>query len=240
MSEPGPLSVDGQFNTRRSDPAGDPPWNHPYRHISRLLSRTVSAFIATAAPPAGARVLDFGCGYSPYRALLPPAVEYVGADLPGNPRAHVRIQPDGRLPVGDASCDLVLSTQALEHVADPALYLREAWRVLRPGGRLLLTTHGIMVWHRDPVDYWRWTCEGVQRIVGEAGFQIERFEGLMGLAATGVQLFQDATARQVPQPVRGLYVAVLQSLIAGLDRLTSDRSRAANALVFALLCRRPD
>ncbi len=59
----------------------------------------------------------------------------------------------------------MLSTQVLEHVTDPRLYLAECHRVLRPGGPLLLSTHGIMVYHPDPVDYWRWTGAGLQRAV---------------------------------------------------------------------------
>ena len=55
------------------------------------------------------------------------------------------------------SFDAVLSTQVLEHVADPGALPAERFRVLRPGGRLLLSTHGIFVYHPDPDDYWRWT-----------------------------------------------------------------------------------
>jgi SAM-dependent methyltransferase len=43
-----------------------------------------------------------------------------------------------RLPIGDASVDLVLLSQALHHAEDPATAIAETWRVLRPGGRLLL------------------------------------------------------------------------------------------------------
>jgi SAM-dependent methyltransferase len=50
-----------------------------------------------------------------------------------------------RLPLPDASVDVTLLSQALHHAADPAAALREAFRVLRPSGRLLmldLKTHG--------------------------------------------------------------------------------------------------
>jgi SAM-dependent methyltransferase len=44
------------------------------------------------------------------------------------------------LPLPDASFDLVLCTQVIEHLLDPALGLRELARVLAPGGRLVITT----------------------------------------------------------------------------------------------------
>ena len=72
---------------------------------------------------------------------------------------------DGRLPAEAADYDCILSTQVLEHVEDPAAYLQECYRVLSPGGHLLLTTHGIFEDHAVPRDYWRWTAVGLQRMI---------------------------------------------------------------------------
>ena len=212
------------------------PW-HPLSYIVRRLHARVDALSAELDLPAGARILDYGCADAPYRHLFAHA-DYQGADLPGNPNATLEIRPDGTLPVPDASFDAILSTQVLEHVNDPGLYLSECYRVLRPGGRLLLTTHGIMVYHPDPVDYWRWTCAGLRRAVAEAGFEIERFEGIMGLAATGLQLVQDATYYYLPRPLRPVYALFLQSLIALVDRVQSWGGRDLNALVFAVIARK--
>jgi SAM-dependent methyltransferase len=216
----------------------NPSWGHPLTHIIHELRAAVADLVADLDLACGATVVDYGCADLQYRDLFSDDVTYVSADLPGNPAAGIEIRPDGTLPLPDASADAVFSSQVLEHVADPALYLSECLRVLRPGGKLLLSTHGIMVYHRDPVDYWRWTAEGLQRIVTQAGFRITRFEGVMGLASTGLQLFQDATGHHVPRPLRRVYLTIMQSLVALFDR-QSSASRANNALVFALIGEKP-
>ena len=58
----------------------------------------------------------------------------------------------------------MLCTQVLEHVDDPAQAVRELARVTAPGGRVLASTHGVQVYHPSPVDYWRWTHAGLERL----------------------------------------------------------------------------
>jgi SAM-dependent methyltransferase len=225
----------GRFHeTRRAEIRNVPRW-HRLAYIVRALPAELEMLTADVQPPASGRVLDFGCADMPYRRFFQSEVDYVGADLPGNPDAAVEILPDGRLPVADGSFDTVLSTQVLEHVTDPALYLRECARALHSEGRMLLSTHGLMIYHPDPVDYWRWTCAGLRKQVEDAGFTIDRFEGIMGLAATGLQMTQDAALPRVPRALRQLFTLCMQSTIALADRFQSAESRRLNSMVFALV-----
>jgi len=147
--------------------------------------------------------------------------------------------PDGTVPLPDGSADVVLSTQVLEHVVDPHAYLVECARLLRPGGSLVLTTHGIMYHHPDPEDYWRWTADGLTRIVTGAGLDVVEFHGALGLVAAALQLIQDGTRGHLPSFLQKPYVLVCQALIALADRADSEDNKRRNALVYGVRAVRP-
>ncbi len=234
MSDPDPPRATRYQGPRPPQLRSAPPW-HRLAYIIRTLPRALEAMAADLAVAPRASILDYGCADLPYRHFFPAGVRYVGADLPGNPHAAVEIAPDGTVPVADGAFDAVISTQVLEHVTDPSRYLSECHRALRPEGRLLLSTHGMMLYHPDPVDYWRWTSAGLRRIVEGAGFRILRFEGIMGTTATGLQFTQDGLLGRLPRPARPALCLLMQALVALADRLESEESRSLNALVFALV-----
>ncbi len=110
------------------------------------------------------RVLDVGCGRKPYEPLFAPyAATYVGVDPAENPQAELRGSVEA-LPVEDASFEVILCNQVLEHCDDPALAVRELRRVTVPGGRVLASTHGVMPYHPSPTDFWRWTHAGLEKL----------------------------------------------------------------------------
>jgi SAM-dependent methyltransferase len=212
---------------------------HRYREHIRRLRPFLERLSRDLGVTGDSRVLDYGAAESPYRDFFPAGADFVAADLPGNPGAAVALNADGTVPEPNGSFDAVLSTQVLEHVADPALYLSEAYRLLRPGGRLLLSTHGTFVYHPDPEDYWRWTGAGLRKAVGDAGFRVVRLEGMIGLLPMGIQLVQDAIYWHLPRLARPAFAWVMQGLMALGDRLHSDESRAYNAQVFGLVAEKP-
>jgi SAM-dependent methyltransferase len=109
------------------------------------------AFLADVEVPAGARVLEVGCGTGVLtRALarLPDVAEVVGVDVAPSLLARARElatdlpnisfeEADGRsLPFEDEGFDVVVFDSTLSHVPSPDVALAEAFRALRPSGRL--------------------------------------------------------------------------------------------------------
>jgi SAM-dependent methyltransferase len=187
----------------------------------------------------GQVVVDYGCGTSPYRPLFEKYVSsYIGVDLPGQKAANAFVGTSGKTNLADSSADIVLSTQVLEHVDRPSTYLQECHRILKRNGLLVLSTHGYWMYHPDPCDFWRWTSSGLQRAIREFDFEIIEFLGLMGLAPTSVQLFQDACLPKVPAGLRSMFSWFMQTAVILLDKLHSPSARAREACVFVAVARK--
>lgn len=204
------------------------------RELKKTIEFAINTFIQPGSP---STLVDYGCGSQPYKPLILPFVkEYIGADLPINPKIDAVINEEGRLELPDNSVDFVLSTQVLEHVADPDLYLSEAIRVLKKDGTLILTTHGIWMYHPDPTDYWRWTSAGLTKVVEKAGFETIHFSGILGRSAIGLQLFQDGFIFKIPKFILPIFCLIMQQLISLADKTTRQSTKnydAANFLIVA-------
>lgn len=147
---------------RRNPPLGSPTWA-----VRAPLADWLRAEAAQLAADRSYRILDVGCGPKPYYPFFAErASEYVGVDIVPHPAADLvgRVE---ELPVEDASFDVVLCTQVLEHCDDPARAVAELRRVTAPGGRVLASTHGVQVYHPSPHDFWRWTHSGLGRLFEE-------------------------------------------------------------------------
>jgi len=129
-------------------------------------------------------VIDVGCGQAPYRPMLSSGVRrYVGVDRSGVPVEGIElIDGDAHaLPVPDKSFDAAVSFQALEHMERPGACLREMARVLRPGGRVVVTVPGVWTLHEAPRDFWRFTRYGLLELAREAGLVEVKLTALGGL-----------------------------------------------------------
>jgi SAM-dependent methyltransferase len=153
------------------------------RHALAQWLRAQAAELERVGTPL--RILDVGCGVKPYYPFFARvASSYIGVDVVENPAAELRGQVED-LPVEDGSFDVVLCTQVLEHADDPPQAVRELRRVTAAGGLVLASTHGVQVYHPSPVDYWRWTHEGLRRLFdGNAQWSSLSVEPAAGTAST--------------------------------------------------------
>lgn len=214
------------------------PSNHAYALLTQLRAK-LEEVMQSERRLEGGRVLDLGCGTRPYECLLRKRFgEYVGADLLGNTHADVVIGP-GPLPFRSASFDCVFSTQVLEHVRDPHFYLQEANRVLKVGGTLLLSTHGIWWYHPHPGDYWRWTADGLTLELAKAGLTVAQCSGVLCGPAAAIQLWQDTTSGALPGPFKHVYHWLLQRCIGLVGRLYGGRP-IRDAAVWVVVAHKED
>jgi len=203
-------------------------------HEYIILSFLFEWIRLVAAPAASGKLLDYGCGGQPYRALFSRYVtQYLGADIASadGVKLDVVVRPGEALDLPDHTIDTILSTQVLEHVADPRFYLKECLRLLRSGGRLLITVP--MQWrhHEAPRDYLRFTRFGISLLLGELGFVIEDLRPCGGaLALIGQVLINFLANRGVR---RKWVFRCLNKFFLGLDRRFPDYEDTLNWMCIA-------
>lgn len=217
-------------------PHRHPPRSEPGWSIRRPLADWLRSEGSRAA---GARVLDVGCGVKPYYPFFADAASYVGVDVKENVDADLVGSVDA-LPVEDGTFDIVLCTQVLEHVDDPAGAVRELHRATAPGGRVLLSTHGVMLYHPNPQDYWRWTHTGLAFLFErEAAWESVEVRAGAGSAACLGLLFSHYLhllgKRAHAARLMGPAISAVNAVAAALDRRVPMLREAIPGALFANL-----
>jgi SAM-dependent methyltransferase len=204
------VAGDYQYRALHSGPPMQRFWHHgKLSMINRLIRPHMKA---------GSRVLEIGCGagnllleatvgasYPVALDLARPSLAFVRSRLqkasaePEGPRGFACIQAIGeRLPLADECFDCVLLSEVIEHLESPEIAVGEAARVLRPGGRLLVTTPNyrsfwpVMEWTIDRLNMapkmggeqhiTRFHPASLRQLLLDAGLGIEYFGSIYGLS----------------------------------------------------------
>lgn len=150
----------------------NPIWLSAYRLRSQI-ELAIKQIVFSASD----KWLDVGCGLRPYEIYFPNNT-YYGVDIMVSGRARSLKAPDyyydgKKLPFKNNSFEGVISTQVLEHTSDPRHFILEIHRILKPGGRLIISLPFVWQEHEEPYDFYRFTSFGINELLKNNGFKTE-------------------------------------------------------------------
>ncbi|MBD2187105.1 class I SAM-dependent methyltransferase [Pseudanabaena mucicola] len=157
-----------------------------------LARNGLSCAIKNFSSELSGKILDVGCGTMPYRSLFNSVDNYVGLEIS---RDGFLGEKDGKyyydgkqFPFDDNVFDGILCNQVLEHVFNPDEFLQEMKRVIKPGGRILLTIPFVWDEHEHPYDYARYSTFGLKALLEKQGLMWVRHQKIRPDISTVFQL----------------------------------------------------
>jgi SAM-dependent methyltransferase len=186
-------------------------------------------------------VIDLGCGPSPYKQdILKVADQYIGVDwqLSQHDQNNVDIFADltKELPFSDNYADTIVSFQVMEHLPEPMIFLTECLRILKPGGRIIITVPFMWHVHEEPHDYFRYTRYGLEYMLGKGGFTDILVEENTGFWQMWILKFNYHSARYARGIFKYLWIPVWwlgQVISPILDSIDSHGEETASYTVIA-------
>ncbi len=203
---------------------------------SYLIRRVLGQVIKKHCGEMRGTMLDFGCGTAPYRHLFQ-IDRYLGLEIDalGHTLKHTHstlLYSGGDIPLENESVDSILMTEVLEHVFNPTQVLAEFYRILRPGGRVIITCPFSWPLHEEPYDYARYTPFALQHLVQSSGLEVKYLEKTGNWILVLIQLVLAYSVQNLlPQTDRLnrvgkiIYCTALNPLAMGLNFLMPKDDR---------------
>lgn len=195
-----------------------------------IMSPNIKEYIRREAGAIDGPLLDIGCGNLPYRDLFPHVKSYVATDI-HDERYKMSayknvdfIRADAvNFPFEDNSFNGILAAQLLEHLADPEVFLKEVFRVLKVQGKALITLPLVAPLHEEPHDYWRFTEYGVKHLCNKADLHICKIIPMGGAWLTVGFILNHILSKRVEErkspAVKYLYSCLNGFIFSRLTRL---------------------
>lgn len=115
--------------------------------------------------PAGSKVLCIGAGGALDQMIKDhPNADAISIDIDAD-RKPDTVMDATDMNFGDRSFDAVYMMEVLEHVKEPKAALAEIERVLKDGGRFVMSTPFVFGIHEEPWDFWRFTRHGLEHLL---------------------------------------------------------------------------
>lgn len=180
---------------------------HPqYTIIKFQREAIVEAKKYAKALPAGrqGKLVDIGCGRMPYRKELEPLVDsYIGVDHPEVSKLYKSdVKPEvlvdaKKLPFQNNFFDIALLIQVLEHVDEPDKVIKEAARVLKQGGILIISVPFFYPLHDIPYDFGRYTATALKSFINETSLRIVKIKAQGSFFEFWLQMLNTFLAKRI-------------------------------------------
>lgn len=216
--------------------SGKPPEfirNPPISSFMYLQLSEISEAIKRNAHFAYGHLIDVGSGNCPYKAHFIGRVRsYTTIDLPEFEGLRPDLFGDALdLPIKNDCVDTYFSSQVMEHVPKPQKMVDEAYRVLRPGGICIITTHMANPLHGEPHDYFRFTKYGLRELFKD--FEILKIEENGGALLSMMQFIIWGLYEKLPRFLSNIIIPTLNFLTKKLDKIFYDTRFTTNYIVVA-------
>jgi SAM-dependent methyltransferase len=130
---------------------------HGEHWVRIVMNQAIESFLTGLGPGELSAIEISGRGREPLGWRSFRSTEYPAFDL-----LH---------PTQIGTYDVVLCEQVLEHVPDPWKAMRTLFELCNPGGHVVVGTPFMLRLHREPMDYWRFSPDGLREMATAAGFE---------------------------------------------------------------------
>jgi SAM-dependent methyltransferase len=178
------------------------------------------------------RVLDIGCGTKPYKPLFN-TTEYIGLEIDTPEKRNQAIADyfyEGKVfPFKDNEFDCVVSFQVCEHIEHLDEVMKEIYRVLKPGGKLLISVPFVWEEHEVPHDFRRFTSFGLLSYLKKFNFETTiHLKSTNGILAISQMLIANLESTVPSNKIKKLF-RILILLICSMLNLAALPFRAFNS-----------
>lgn len=152
-----------------------------FYHPFYFVRKEIANFLKKNSNICKGNMLDFGGGSKPYKEFFSKTKNYFAIEVLSNkPNLNSDVYYNGlNLPFKNNFFNSILCSEVFEHVENLDFVLSELYRVLKPGGKIIITSPFICMEHEMPNDYRRFTINGLVNFLKQKKFKIIQSQKLL-------------------------------------------------------------